>query len=363
MNTAKARKRTSTSKDNLSSKKRKTFASSRKNIKNVNNQDIAFVRKVEEWVKGALRRQKNGENVFPTQDQATVVSEICGISRREVFYLRKKEQIPERKERSKTRIDDFDKRVLSRLILGFYKRSPPELPTLDKIHRECKNTPEFPKIGRTRLFKEIKKLGFIFKKRCLKMEIYQRLDIVARRHEVLRELTDLRQAGYHIFYQDETWCNANHTKEYVWQLETEDDQTDIIANTKWHGGLNVPSGSGKRLIINHIGSENGFLEDCGEVFEGNKNSADYHHEMNAPHFENWWEVKVLPALSNQSVVVIDNAKYHSRQTEESKTPTTQWLKADIQAWLDKKKITYLPKDTKPILLQKSKQIVVEKSIV
>ena len=45
------------------------------------------------------------------------------------------------------------------------------------------------------------------------MQIYQRLDIVAERHKVLRKLPDLRKSGYKIFYQDETWCYVLTTEE------------------------------------------------------------------------------------------------------------------------------------------------------
>ena len=124
--------------------------------------------------------------------------------------------------------------------------------------------------------------------------------------------------------------------------------------------MKVPSGSGKRLIINHIGSEDGFLEGCGECFEGKKNTNDYHNEMNSAHFENWFEVKVLPALPDKSVVLIDNAKYHTRQTDESKKPTTAWRKDRIKDWLDERNIQYDGKDTKPVLLQKSKEMFVPK---
>ena len=58
-----------------------------------------------------------------------------------------------------------------------------------------------------------------------------------------------------------------------------------------------------------------------------KNSGDYHNDMNTVHFERWWEDNVLPRLPDKSVVVIDNAKYHSGQKEESKAPTTAWRKA------------------------------------
>ena len=35
-------------------------------------------------------------------------------------------------------IDDFNEKALSRLIMSFYKRSPRELPTLDKILTDSK---------------------------------------------------------------------------------------------------------------------------------------------------------------------------------------------------------------------------------
>ena len=90
--------------------------------------------------------------------------------------------------------------------------------------------------------------------------------------------------------------------------------------------------------MNHIGSEDGFLDECGECFVG-KYSSDYHNEMNSVHFQRWWKDNVPPRLPDKSVVVIDNAKYHSRQKEESKAPTTAWRKAEIQKWLQDKGIT------------------------
>ena len=63
---------------------------------------------------------------------------------------------------------------------------------------------------------------------------------------------------------------------------------------------------------------------------------------------------------NKSVVVIDNARYHIRQTGESRASATNWRKVQIQDWLRKNGVDFQRKDTIPILLQKSKQIKVEK---
>ena len=84
--------------------------------------------------------------------------------------------------------------------------------------------------------------------------------------------------------------------------------------------------------------------------------------MNSHHFERWWENTVLDKLPDQSVIFIDNAKYHSRQTEDSKKPTTGWRKAKIQEWLAERGISFDPKDTIPILLMKSKSVFVLKKI-
>ena len=111
-----------------------------------------------------------------------------------------------------------------------------------------------------------------------------------QRHKYLRRIKELREKDHRVFYQDETWCNANHTREFVWQME--DEEKSLISDSQRKGGLKVPSGSGKRPIINNIGSSDGFLKDCGECFIGKKDTSDYHHEMNGPHFfEEWFEKK------------------------------------------------------------------------
>ena len=43
----------------------------------------------------------------------------------------------------------------------------------------------------------------------------------------------------------------------------------------------------------------GFLEGAGECFVGKKESADYHQEMSAVHFERWWSCGALPKLPNK----------------------------------------------------------------
>lgn len=90
-------------------------------------------------------------------------------------------------------------------------------------------------------------------------------------------------------------------------------------------GLKGPTGKG-RLIISHIGSDEGFLEDGLLIFESKKNTGDYHEEMNSKCFEDWLKT-ILPNLRPNAVLVLHNAPYHSRKVE--RIPTSNWRKDDI----------------------------------
>ena len=113
-------------------------------------------------------------------------------------------------------------------------------------------------------------------------------------------------------YLVEMWVNQHHSHTRVWE-DTEVDKTMA----------DPPSGKGRRLILLHAGSKDGFLPaECKLLFVGQTNSADYHSEMNCDHFEEWWECSLLPNLPVGAVIVMDNASYHARQTDEARGKPT-----------------------------------------
>ncbi len=65
-----------------------------------------------------------------------------------------------------------------------------------------------------------------------------------------------------------------------------------------------PNGKGRRLIVCHIGSENGFLEGAEMIWiSGCKNPVtDYHGDMDSATFEYWLEKIVIPKLPTNSVI-------------------------------------------------------------
>jgi hypothetical protein len=140
----------------------------------------------------------------------------------------------------------------------------------------------------------------------------------------------IRQEGRPIFYLHETWLNAGHTKQKIWYDETIKNSREPF-NQCFSRGLKSPSGKGKRLIILHIGSEDGFVDDGLLLFEGIK-QGDYHDEMNANKYEEWF-TNILTKLPANSVIVMDNASYHSRVVE--KIPNSSWKKVNTYSKLVK----------------------------
>lgn len=94
-----------------------------------------------------------------------------------------------------------------------------------------------------------------------------------------------------------------------------------------------PSGKGKRLIVVHIGSADGFVDGGLLCFESKKNTADCHDEMNGDTFHDWF-CGVLPRLKNNAVIVMDSASHHS--VKKDPVPTNAWKKEDIKNWLKSK---------------------------
>lgn len=118
---------------------------------------------------------------------------------------------------------------------------------------------------------------------------------------------------------DETWLNANHTVSRSWTDDTQASTSKVLM------------GKGARLIICHAGSAKYALL----AFQS-KTTNDYHEEMNATTFKEWFQNALLPSLPEPSVIFMDNASYHSVQIQ--KPPTQANKKEEMVAWLQAKGI-------------------------
>ena len=239
---------------------------------------------VEFFEKEKLYRKKIYGN-----EPAVRAAEALGVSRRTVFAVknelsggpgaagvREGEGVRHLTGRRKIDFDDFMRGCIRREIHSFFATK--EFPTLSTILQACKDhIPDFPAVSRSTLWRLLCEMGFKYKKRSGKRCVHERADNVVKRRNFLRDIRQLREEGRPIVYLDETWVNQHHSRVRAWE-DTEEERT--MAET--------PSGKGKRLILLHVGSNEGFLaEECKLLFVGRKDSADYHAEMNSEHFEEW----------------------------------------------------------------------------
>jgi len=230
----------------------------------------------------------------------------------------------------KQKVDDFERDAIRRKVHEFWFRK--QLPTLDKILTAVNEDPDLNTYKRSTLHLLIRDLNFVYVKRGRNSALIERDDIVLWRTKYIEDIRKYRAQRRTIYYLDETWVNAGDCNDRIWQDNTVTSHRDAFLSGLSTGAPN-PTAKGKRLIVVHIGSNEGFVDGGLLVFESKKGSSDYHEEMNGDVFFDWLK-GVIPLLKDNSVIVMDNAPYHSVKVE--KCPTLGWKKAEIESWLEEK---------------------------
>jgi transposase len=227
------------------------------------------------------------------------------------------------KKKPITDLDNFDSGVVRRIIHSFYRKK--EYPTALKIFEEMKKDINFNG-SLTSVKTIIHRLGFKYVKFNYRKILLERVDLIAARQDFLRKLKKIDRKK--CIYLDETWVNQNDARSKGWQ----DGTTYTIPK--------LPTGKGKRLIILHAGGINGFVKNGLLVFQSKKDCSDYHGEMNYEVFKEWFEKQLLPNIPQKSVIIMDNAPYHS--VIKNKAPTMASSKADMIQWLKNNNIEIEP---------------------
>ncbi|XP_045493402.1 uncharacterized protein LOC123692673 [Colias croceus] len=272
------------------------------------------------------KENQNGGPLIPFSQVRNRVSVALGISLPTVTKItndaygrsgleRNKPSTPKRKRRPRkvTGVDDFDADAIRRHVYDYYLKK--EIPTLRKLIVSLQRSGLFHG-QKSSLAKVLKTIGFSFKKSDKRKVLMERTDVALSRCDFLRKAKRI-QDWTNIVFTDETWLNANHTISRSWTDGT-------AASTSA-----VPMGKGERLIICHAGTAKGFVRNALLAFKSKK-SGDYHEEMNAEVYEEWFK-NMLLSLEEPSTILIDNAPYHSRQID--KMPTQANKKHEIINWL------------------------------
>lgn len=230
--------------------------------------------------------------------------------------------------------DGFQKDCIRREILSFYERG--ELPSLTELLKRVKTSPISFSGSRTSLHRVVRQMGFRYKKaESGRRILMEREDIVSARNAYLRKLKSNRDSSdpRPEIFLDETWVNQNLCVERCW---TDGDR--VV-------GPKLKTGRGARFIILHAGGQNGFVPG-GLLMFRSKNGAkgDYHESMDHQRFRLWFEEQLLPNIPERSLIIMDNASYHSKTV--IKMPTTSSKKGDMIEWLSSANVAFDPSQTK-----------------
>ncbi len=291
-------------------------------------QGKAYCRQAQEIVMNVFKYFLGSDNDRQKKTPLQETVQATGVSRQTIYMIRKHGVKSPKKNGPKFKsipldIDEFDRCAIRRIIQGLYANK--QWPTLSTIAEIARSQLNFSGSLES-LRKIMHSMGYKFNRRDSRNIVKERPDIVAKRHSFLLTMKDLRKTGRPIIYLDETWLNNNHTVTKCW--------SDASGN----GGINVPSGKGSRLIILHAGSKDGFVPNALLCFQSKQGKADYHDEMDGDVFFTWFQTQLLPNIPPHSIILMDNASYHSVQSQ--KTPTLSSRKAEMQRWLAEHNINY-----------------------
>ncbi|XP_076296113.1 uncharacterized protein LOC143216706 [Lasioglossum baleicum] len=157
--------------------------------------------------------------------------------------------------------------AIRRKVHDFWVRR--EVPNLDKILQAVNDDEELPSFSRSSLHRLLKGMEFRFIKRKRNSALIDKQHIVSWRQNYIKNIRELREEGRPIYYLDETWYNCGDVVNKLW-VDTTVTSPRNAEERRLSTGLPAPANKGKRLIILHIGSEDGFLPGGLLCFESKK---------------------------------------------------------------------------------------------
>ena len=279
-------------------------------------------------VKNYFDRNKKELGIIESSVQLTSDALEVGVStvKRVIADFRRNpallDKAPEPKGRPEYTIDGAYKEMVRHFIRDANQRG--QHMTLSMISDLIKEKNPGNDFHISTLSRTLDRWGFEFGKGKRSQHLKEKNEIVVARQLYLRRMranrghdgTPLRKE----IYLDESYVNKNHSNDFTWYSEEDG---------PW---IQKPTGKGERLIIVNAMSCDGWVNGAKLVFQAKKKTGDYHGQMNADIFQKWFSEKLIPNLSEPSLIIMDNASYHNVLSECS-PPTPACSKETIRNWL------------------------------
>lgn len=306
-----------------------------------NEQSQQLILNVLRFFEEERERVKNGLpiisplNVICRASLALNVSEptICKLKKNNVQHdslFRK--NMSEKVKEAKTKVNDIVRDSIRDVIYKMYAAK--ESVTMKSLHKRLveESGGDFP-YSISSINRWSKEIGFKWKQSDNRLHPMEQPNIQLKRTRFLREYVDNLKSisPLQCVFLDETWIFSKGSFRKSWQ-----DNTLATSSKK--------SGEGYRYIVLHAGTADGFVENSNLVFKSGTQKGDYHTSMNRQNFERWFKTQFVPNLKRKSLIIMDNASYHSGLEEEN--PTKSWTKQKLISWLKLKNIDFPEKSMK-----------------
>ncbi|XP_063215982.1 uncharacterized protein LOC134532923 isoform X2 [Bacillus rossius redtenbacheri] len=236
-------------------------------------------------------------------------------------------------------VDDFTVNAIRNAIYRMYAEGLNV--TVDTILKEIRERQIDYYGGRSSLHKLLKKMGFSWTTVDGRKALIENENIVLQRIDFLRKYKEEKERGANFIFVDETWIFQRGKALIYLKI------CSVVQYKVFHFHFIYFSGT-----VSKSWQDKSLQSAKRRTVGDGQKTADYHGEMNGETFLMWFE-DMLVHLEEPSVIIMDNASYHSTQVE--KTPTTNWTKAALIAWLEKNGIKHENNLLKVELLRIAKQ--------
>ncbi|XP_012135352.1 uncharacterized protein LOC105661840 isoform X3 [Megachile rotundata] len=273
--------------------------------------------------------------LYPLQQATIRASEYTGVSVTTITRIRKEdtkygenESLPSPgKKRAKSEDKKFhcsleNETIIRNIIYEFYvvKKISPTGRTLLKAIQEKIDFPW----GLTTLYRLLKRMGFTWKKtHSIKKVLVENPNIVSLRSKYLEAILYCRNDDKNIIYIGKTSVDNTLYFRECWEGQE---------NKKPVKNVSSPH----RFNIVHAAGMNGFIRGAELVFES-FTTGNYSGQMHTTNFEKWLIEKLLPNISQKSVIIMDDVPWF---VQLSKPPSKYSTNKEMIQWLADNNISH-----------------------